>query len=171
MRVDQKLRVESHSMVSSCIVQLDWLPKDLSWPWPVNSSFSLKRENSDALRNVHNNPPALYPVLEAVEMSSGSYEQRWLVVHPHDGCLFNVSIQFDVMGRYWHVVPIQTAEDRKHYSSTVSFSSPYALTRGHRYGGRRGLGCCLPWQQSRRGRTTNILNGKNIFCDQQFLNY
>jgi len=45
----KQLRVEPHPMVCSCIDPLDWLPKDLSWPRPVNSSFSLKRENRDAL--------------------------------------------------------------------------------------------------------------------------
>ena len=71
-------------------------------------------------------------------MSAGSYEQRWMVGHRHDGCLINVSRQFDVVGRCRHVVPVRTAEERKHYSSTVSFSGPHALTRGHRYGERGG---------------------------------
>jgi hypothetical protein len=68
-------------------------------------------------------------------MSAGSYVQRWLVGHPHDGCLINVSRQFDVVRRCCHVGHLQTAEDRKRYSSTVSYSSPHALTQGHSYWG------------------------------------
>jgi hypothetical protein len=56
----------------------------------VNSSFSLNRDNRDALRNVHGKPPAVYAIIEAVEKSPGSYEQRWLVVHLHDGCFIDV---------------------------------------------------------------------------------
>ena len=59
-------------------------------------------------------------------MSPGSYEKRWLVGHPLDGCIINISRNLDVVGRCCHVIYVQTAEDWRQYSSAVSFSSPHA---------------------------------------------